>query len=94
MEARLLLNNERIDFKMSDTLNLILTIVQLLTCLFLIAVVLLQSGKSSGLSGAIAGGADTFMTKQKATTLDGKLAKMTKWVGIAFVILTLVLNLA
>ncbi|NCC67263.1 MAG: preprotein translocase subunit SecG [Clostridia bacterium] len=79
---------------MSDTLNLVLTIVQLLTCLFLIAVVLLQSGKSSGLSGAISGGADTFMSKQKATTWDGKLAKMTKWVGIAFVVLTLVLNLA
>jgi preprotein translocase subunit SecG len=94
MEGRLLFNNERIGFQMSDTLNLVLTIVQLLTCLFLIAVVLLQSGKRSGLSGAIAGGADTFMSKQKATTLDGKLAKMTKWVGIAFVVLTLVLNLA
>lgn len=79
---------------MSDTLQLILTIVQLLTCLFLILVVLLQSGKRSGLSGSIAGGADTFMTKQKATTWDGRLAKMTKWVGLAFVILTLVLNLA
>lgn len=79
---------------MSDTLQLILTIIQLLTCLFLILVVLLQSGKRSGLSGSIAGGADTFMTKQKATTWDGRLAKMTKWVGLAFVILTLVLNLA
>ena len=78
---------------MSNALTLVLTIVQLLTCLFLIAVVLLQSGKRSGLSGAIAGGADTFMSKQKATTLDGKLAKMTKWVGLLFVILTLVLNL-
>lgn len=74
-------------------MTLALTIVQLLTCLFLIIVVLLQSGKRSGLSGAIAGGADTFMTKAKAATLDGKLAKMTKWVGLAFVILTLVLNL-
>lgn len=74
-------------------MTLALTIVQLLTCLFLIIVVLLQSGKRSGLSGAIAGGADTFMTKAKAATLDGKLAKMTKWVGLAFVLLTLVLNL-
>lgn len=73
--------------------NLVITIVQLLAGFFLIVVVLLQSGKSSGLSGAIAGGADTFMTKQKATTLDGKLAKMTKWVGLTFVLLTLALNL-
>lgn len=76
-----------------ETLSTILTVIQLLTCLFLICVVLLQSGKRSGLSGAIAGGADTFMTKAKAQTWDGKLAKMTKWVGLAFVVLTLALNL-
>ncbi|MDR1132240.1 MAG: preprotein translocase subunit SecG [Oscillospiraceae bacterium] len=73
--------------------KLILTIIQLLTCLFMIVVVLLQSGKRSGLSGAIAGGADTFLSKSKSVTLDAKLAKMTKWVGLAFVLLTLVLNL-
>lgn len=76
-----------------NTLTIIFTSLQLLTCLFLILVVLLQSGKRSGLSGAIAGGADTFMSKEKATTLDGKLAKMTKWVGMGFVLLTLVLVL-
>ena len=74
-------------------MTLFLTIIQVLACLFLTAVVLLQSGKRSGLSGAIAGGADTFMTKTKAKTWDGKLAKMTKWVAIVFVILTLILNL-
>ncbi len=74
-------------------MTLFLTIIQVLACLFLTAVVLLQSGKRSGLSGAIAGGADTFMTKTKAKTLDGKLAKMTKWVAIVFVVLTLALNL-
>ena len=74
-------------------MTLFLTIIQVLASLFLTAVVLLQSGKRSGLSGAIAGGADTFMTKTKAKTWDGKLAKMTKWVAIVFVILTLILNL-
>ena len=74
-------------------MKLALTILQLLTCLFMTSVVLLQSGKRSGLSGAIAGGADTFLTKSKAITWDAKLAKMTKWVGLAFVILTLALNL-
>ena len=70
-----------------------LTILQLLSGLAVTIVVLFQSGKRSGLSGAIAGGADTFMTKTKAKTWDAKLAKMTKWFAIAFVILTLVLNL-
>ena len=59
--------------------------------IFLIAVVLLQSGKSAGLSGAIAGVADTFMAKNRAKTWDAKLARATKWVGTVFLILTLIL---
>ena len=66
---------------------------QLLCGLVLIAVVMLQSGKSAGLSGAIAGGVDTFLSKNKAKTWDAKLAKMTKWVAIVFMVLTLVLCL-
>ncbi len=76
-----------------NTLSIIFTVIQLMTGVFLIAVVLLQSGKSAGLSGAISGGAETFFSKGKAKTLDAKLAKMTKWVALAFVVLTLVLNL-
>lgn len=72
-------------------MSLVLTIIQVLAALFLISVVLLQSGKSAGLSGAIAGGAETFMAKSKG--LDDKLAKMTKWVALVFVLLTLILNL-
>ena len=74
-------------------LVLVFTIFQLITSLFLVAVIILQSGKRSGLSGAIAGGADTFMTKTKAKTWDARLAKMTKWVSLIFVILTFALNL-
>ena len=74
------------------TPKLALTIVQVLCGLILIAVVMLQSGKSAGLSGAIAGGADTFLSKGKAKTMDAKLAKATKWVGAVFIVLTLVLD--
>ena len=70
-----------------------LTIIQLLCGLVLIAVGMLQSGKSAGLSGAIAGGVDTFLSKNKAKTWHAKLAKMTKWVAIVFMVLTLVLCL-
>ena len=73
--------------------KIVVTVIQLLSGLFLIAVVLLQSGKSAGLSGAIAGGMDTFMAKNKAKTWDAKLAKWTKWVAIIFIVLTLVLSL-
>ena len=76
-----------------ETLNLVLTIIQVLCGLAVIAVVMLQSGKSAGLSGAIAGGADTFLSKNKAKSWDAKLARWTKWVAIGFMILTLVLCL-
>ena len=69
-----------------------LTILQLLSALAVTVIVLFQSGKRSGLSGAIAGGADTFLSKGKAKTMDAKLAKATKWVGLAFVVLTLALH--
>ena len=64
-------------------------ILQVLCGLFLIAVVLIQSGKSAGLSGAIGGMADSFMSK----SLDAKLARATKWVGAVFIVLTLALNM-
>ena len=68
------------------------TILQRLSALILIAVVLFQSGKSQGLSGAIGGIADSYLSKSKAKSVDAKLAKATKWVGAVFVVLTLVLN--
>ena len=74
-------------------LNMILTVLQVLCGLDVIAVVMLQSGKSAGLSGAIAGGADTFLSKNKAKSVDAKLAKMTKWVAILWILLTLSLSI-
>ena len=68
------------------------TILQLISALILIAVVLFQSGKIQGLSGAIGGIADSYLSKSKAKSVDAKLAKATKWVGAVFVVLTLVLN--
>ena len=74
-------------------MTLFFTILQLLCGIVVILAVLFQSGKSAGLSGAIAGGADTFLSKNKAKSADARLAKMTKLVAIVFMILTLVLCL-
>ena len=74
-------------------LLIILTILQLLTALAVVLIVLFQSGKSAGLSGAIGGVADTFLAKNKAKSIDAKLAKYTKWVALAFVLLTLLVNI-
>lgn len=76
-----------------STLQIVLIVIFVIFSVFLTAVVLLQSGKSAGLSGAISGGMDTFLSKNKAKTWDSKLAKATKWVAIGFMIVTLVLNL-
>ena len=73
------------------TLKLIITVIQLLCGLGIILIVLFQSGKSAGLSGAIGGVADSFLAKNKAKTMDAKLARATKWVGALFLVLTLVL---
>ena len=76
-----------------EIVKLVLTIITVICGLILIAVVLLQSGKSAGLSGAIAGGMDTFLSKNKAKSWDAKLALWTKWVAIAFIVLSLVVCL-
>ena len=72
-------------------MKIAITVLQLLCGLGIILIVLFQSGKSAGLSGAIGGVADSFLAKNKAKTMDAKLARGTKWVGAVFLILTLVL---
>lgn len=75
-----------------SVITIILTVLQVLSGVAVTAIVLMQSGKSAGLSGAISGGAETFMSKGKAKTLDAKLARATKWFALAFVVLTLSLH--
>lgn len=74
-------------------LTTIISILQVISGIAVMLVVLMQSGKSAGLSGAISGGADTFMSKGKAKTWDAKLAKATKWFALVFIVLTLILNI-
>jgi len=72
-----------------SAITTIFTVLQVISGLAVTVVVLMQSGKSSGL-GSISGGAETFMAKGKAKSLDAKLAKATKWFALAFVVLTLI----
>ena len=74
-------------------MNTILIIIDLLVCVTLIAVVILQSGKTSGLSGALSGSSDSFLSKNKSKTLDARLARSTKWLAAIFVVLTIVFNM-
>ena len=68
-------------------------IIQMLCGLFLITIIMLQSGKSSGLSGALGGSNESYSFKAKSKTWDARFARWTKWVALAFVLLTFILVL-
>ena len=70
-----------------------LIILEALCSVALIVVVLLQSGKESGLSGALTGASESYMSKNKKGGLDQMLASSTKWIAGAWVVLTLILSL-
>ena len=76
-----------------EALRIICTVVMLISALALIVIVLFQSGKSAGLSGAIAGNSDSFMSKKKNRSWDAKLANSTKWVAAVWLLTTLALSL-
>jgi len=73
--------------------EIILGIILLLLSVAIIVLVLLQEGKSAGLSGAIAGGAETFFGKNKSRTMESKLVLITKIIAISFFVLALVATL-
>ena len=71
----------------------VLIVVQIIVSLVLTTVVLMQSGKEAGLSGSIAGGAETFFGKIKAGTIDGMLSRLTTVLAILFIVISFVLSL-
>ena len=76
-----------------EVVKIILSVLEVIVSLGLIVVVLLQSGKEAGLSGALSGNSESYMSKNKKAGLDQILAKSTKWVAAGWVFLTLVLAL-
>ena len=68
------------------TIKIVLTVLHILFTISLIVIVLLQSGKQAGLSGSIAGGAETFFGKNKGRTIDAMLSKYTAAAAIAFLV--------
>ena len=74
-------------------MKIALIVVEVIVSLLLVLVVLFQSGKEAGLSGALSGSSETYMSKNKSATLDKKLASATKWIALAWVVVTLALVL-
>ena len=76
-----------------DVLQIIVIVLECLASVALIAAVLLQSGKEAGLSGALAGNSETYMSKNNLGGWDKKLASWTKWIALVWILLTLLLSL-
>lgn len=76
-----------------EILKVILTVFHLLFCISIIVIVLLQSGKQAGITGAIAGGAETFFGKNKSRTIDAKLSKYTTVAAVFFLVTSITLQL-
>ena len=75
-----------------EILRTVINILFILDCIALTVIVLMQEGKSAGL-GASAGAADTYWGQNKGRSMEGALVKSTKFLAIAFIVISIVLNL-
>jgi preprotein translocase subunit SecG len=74
-------------------LRTVLTVVFIIICIVISAIVLLQEGKSAGL-GAISGAAESYWGKNKGRSMEGALVKITRWLTVAFLLIAIVLNIS
>ena len=74
-----------------EALKITFMIIMLIAAAFLVIAVLMQHGKSHGLSGTIAGGAENFFGKEKGKKIDRVLSKLTSGIGVFFVLMVLLI---
>lgn len=70
--------------------EILIGVLLIITSILIVIIVLMQQSRSAGLSGAIAGGADTFFGKNKSRSVEAKLSRFTKVFGVIFFLLTLI----
>ena len=73
-------------------LRVILTVIFMIDCIALVALVLMQEGKSAGL-GAISGAAESYWGKNKGRSMEATLVKLTKILAVVFIVLAAILNI-
>ena len=73
-------------------LRIILSVIFMIDCIALVALVLMQEGKSAGL-GAISGAAESYWGKNKGRSMEATLVKITKILAVLFIVLAAVLNI-
>ena len=72
--------------------KIVLIVLEVIASIAVILVIMFQSGKEAGLSGALTGNTDNYMSKSKFVNLDKTLASATKWIALVWVVLTLLLS--
>lgn len=72
--------------------EIIIGVIAGIVAIAIIGVVVLQQGRRAGINGAISGGADTFLSKNKARAWDEKLPRLTRILAIVFFVLVIVAN--
>ena len=76
-----------------EIVKTILIVLECLASVALTAAVVMQSGKEAGLSGALAGNSETYMSKNNVGGWDKKLASWTKWIALGWAFLTLLISI-
>lgn len=76
-----------------QVVKVIVQIVYVLICIALVFIVLRQDSDESGLSSALTGGGNSYWAKNKGRSLEGALEKATKYLAVAFVVISILLNL-
>lgn len=74
-------------------LRIVLTVLFVLVCIAITIIVLMQEGKSAGLSGSISGAAESYWGKNKGRSMEGKLELCTRILAILFFVFAIILNL-
>ena len=74
-----------------SAIEIVIGIVLIIFSVFITAIVLMQEGHEQNV-GVITGGADTFLSKNQARSIDSFLARWTKIIAIGFFILVMAIN--
>lgn len=76
-----------------EVLKVILTVVLVLISIVMTVIILMQEGKGDGLSSSIAGGSDSYVNRNKGRTAEGKMVRYTTILVVAFMVISLLLNI-
>lgn len=76
-----------------EVLRIVITVIFIIVCIALTAIVLLQEGKSAGL-GTISGAAESYWGKNKGRSMEGMLVKITRWLAVVFMVISVLMNMS